>query len=130
MSARRIEAALLADSTVHLRRGTEVPEEVWLQMRAEWGSSGRSVARELVVPLERFLARRAAFSAIIKRGGVTVSLDEDLKALVVQANSDQVALRQALANLQLIDAAGLEARLHGGRFTRSLRTFHSGVHEY
>jgi len=52
MEGRRIRVELLEDgTTVRVARGTDVPEDVWLQVRAEWGSTGRKVATELIVPL-------------------------------------------------------------------------------
>src|SRR5215218_3049534 len=111
MNGRRIRVELLENGTsVRLLRGSEVPEEVWLQTRSEWGSSGRDVATKLIVPLERFLARRAAFSRLIQRGRVAVSLDDDIKALVKRANYDQLRLKAALNSLEPIDIETLKDR--------------------
>src|SRR5215218_3369058 len=124
MNGRRIRVELLENGTsVRLLRGSEVPEEVWLQTRSEWGSSGRDVATKLIVPLERFLARRAALGRLVKRSRVTVSLDDAVKAFVKQANEDQLRLKQVLDGLQPIDNEALHVRLAGGRFTRDLREF-------
>ncbi len=124
MSDRRIHVELLEDETaVRLLRGSDVPEEVWLQVRAEWGSSGRDVATKLIVPLERFLARRAAFRRLAQRTRVAVSLDENIKKLVKRANDDQLSLKQALDGLEPIDVGALSRRLTGGRFTRELLEF-------
>jgi SNF2 family DNA or RNA helicase len=124
MDDARIDVQLLDNETVvRLQRGTAVPEEVWLQLRSEWGSSGRDVATQLLVPLERFLARRSALGKLARRASVSIFLDDRIRALVQHANSDQAALHTALDGLQALDPAELEARLAGGRFTRDLRTF-------
>ena len=99
------------------------PTRFWLQLRSEWGSSGRDVATQLLVPLERFLARRSALGKLAKRTSISVFLDERIRGLVQNANSDQAALHSALDGLQPLAAAELADRLVGGRFTRDLRTF-------
>src|SRR5262245_49769546 len=124
MSGRSIESRLLDDgTTVRLVRGEDVPDAAWLQVRAEWGSLGRDVARELLVPLERFLARRAAFGALAKRSGLAVHLDDSLRGLVLKANEDQGKLRDARNGLTSLTKSDLAPRLEGGRFVRELRGF-------
>lgn len=124
MSNPRIHVEMLEDETaVRLLRGPDVPEDVWLRVRAEWGSSGREVATKLSVPLERFLARRASFRRLVQRTRVAVSLGEDIKKLVIRANADQLNLKQSLDGLVPIGAETLRRRLEGGRFIRALFEF-------
>jgi SNF2 family DNA or RNA helicase len=124
MSDPHVEATLLSDGVeVRLERSEGVPEEVWLQVQAETSAGGRDAAHGITLPVERFLARRAAIAAIVKRGKVRVTLDDPLRALVVQANSDRAALRQSLENLEPLDLPALVERLDGGRFTRKLKPF-------
>jgi hypothetical protein len=124
MDARQISAELIDEgAAVRLRRGVGVPEDVWLQLRSEWGSSGRDVASQLLVPLERFLARRSTLGRLAKSAAVAVSLDDELRALVQNANSDQAALAAARRSPEPLQGAGVAARLSGGRYSRPLRTF-------
>lgn len=124
MDGRQISVELLDDgATVQLRRGADVHEDVWLQLRSEWGSSGRDVAMQLLVPLERFLARRRTLGKLAKRTAVVVRLDDKVKRLVLSANSDLAALVAAQEGPEPLDAAALRARLESGRYSRQLRTF-------
>jgi SNF2 family DNA or RNA helicase len=124
MTDRIIGVELLNDgTTVRLERGASVPDEVWLQVRSEWGSSGSDVARRLVVPLERFLARRGAFAKLCKRNGIVITLDEEVKALALRARADRADLRSAIEELTPLDVDALAGRLKGGRFKRDLRDF-------
>ena len=124
MDDRRIAVELLEDGTaVRLRRGSGVPEDVWLQLRSEWGSSGREVASQLLVPLERFLARRSTLGKLAKRATVAVSLDDELRTLVQNANSDQAALIAARDSPQPLDTRAINTRLAAGRYSRRLRAF-------
>jgi hypothetical protein len=124
MDVRQISVELIDDgAAVRLRRGAGVPEDVWLQLRSEWGSSGRDVASQLLVPLERFLARRSTLGRLAKRAAVAVSLDDKLRALVQNANSDHAALTAARGSPEPLQGAGVAARLSGGRYSRPLRTF-------
>jgi SNF2 family DNA or RNA helicase len=124
MNDRQISVELLDDgATVRLCRGADVPEDVWLQLRSEWGSSGRDVAMQLLVPLERFLARRRTLGKLAKRTAIVVRLDDRIKRLVLSANSDLAALLAAQESPDPLDAVGLRARLESGRYSRQLRTF-------
>ena len=124
MDGRQINVELLGDgATVRLRRGADVPEDVWLQLRSEWGSSGRDVATQLLVPLERFLARRRTLGKLAKRTAIVVRLDDKVKRLVLSANSNLAALVGAQESPEPLDAAALRARLESGRYSRQLRTF-------
>lgn len=124
MDGRQINVELLGDgATVRLRCGADVPEDVWLQLRSEWGSSGRDVATQLLVPLERFLARRRTLGKLAKRTAIVVRLDDKVKRLVLSANSNLAALVGAQESPEPLDAAALRARLESGRYSRQLRTF-------
>lgn len=124
MSENVVSASLLdGGTTVRLERGVDVSDDLWLQIRAEWSTDIRGVSAALVVPLEQFLARRAAFGALIQQYGARARLDEELKELVVRANGERTALKAALAGLPALDPATLAQRLEGGRFTRDLRDF-------
>lgn len=110
-------------SSVRLARSQDVPNDVWLQLRSEWGSTGAHVANQLLVPLERFLARRAFLARLAKQSGVAIILEEELRQLVRQANQDQVALRVALDGPLPLDASAVQQRLVGTRYKRDLRPF-------
>jgi SNF2 family DNA or RNA helicase len=77
----------------------------------------------LVVPIERFLARRAAFARLAQRSSVPIVLSDELKVVVRQANDDQTALRTALDGVEPLSPATIAVRLSGGRFNRDLRPF-------
>jgi hypothetical protein len=117
--------AELADSATRVRisRSSGVDELTWLAVRAELGSSGNNVNTELVLPLERFLVRRASFGRIAQRAGVAIALGPELRAVVLRANDDEVLLRTALAGALPLEPAAAVARLEGGRFDRELRGF-------
>lgn len=124
MSENVVSASLLdGGTTVRLERGADVSDDLWLQIRAEWSTDVRGVSAALVIPLEQFLARRAAFGALVQQYGARARLDEELKKLVVRANGERVDLKDALDGLQALDQAALAERLKGGRFTRDLRDF-------
>lgn len=112
------------EALVRVGRGAAVSEATWLAMRAELGSPGRGVTRELTLPLERFLARRRAVAQIAKRAGVPIGLGAELRELVRRANDDLTGLRKATdQELKPLSPEQLRVRLEGGRFTRELREF-------
>lgn len=114
------------DTVVHIRREEGVSEAAWLQVRAEAETGGRNVSSELVVPLERFLARRTALSRISRGAGIKIRLDDRLREVVLRANQDQSQLLAAAKDEPApLGADELAARLEGGRFQRELRTFQS-----
>lgn len=114
------------DTVVHILRGEGVSEAAWLQVRAEAGTGGRNVSSELVVPLERFLARRAALSRISRGAEIKIRLDDRLREVVLRANQDQSQLLTAAEGEPApLGADELATRLEGGRFHRELRTFQS-----
>jgi SNF2 family DNA or RNA helicase len=114
------------DTVVHIHREEGVSEATWLQVRAEAETGGRNVSSELVVSLERFLARRAALSRISKGAGIKLRLDDRLREVVLCANQDQSRLLTAANDEPApLRPDELAARLEGGRFQRELRTFQS-----
>lgn len=124
MSNKLISIELLQDGvTVVLRRSEDIESGTWLQVRSQWGSLRKDVARELYVPLEQFLSGRRTFASIVQRSGIRVSLDDSLKPLVEKANADNRALDQALSGLPPLEQEEIELRLAGSRFTRDLRSF-------
>jgi hypothetical protein len=124
MDGRWVRIELLEDgAAVSLRRGDAVPEEFWLQLRSEWGSSGANVSTHLVVPLERFLARRAVLGRLAQRSAVAILLSDGVRSLVEHANADQVALRAVLDRPVPLDGDHVAGRLRGTRFDRALRVF-------
>lgn len=125
MADRRVSVRLLeGGTTVEVSRGDDVPEEFWLQLRADWSSIAAGVSAHLIVPLERFLARRAHFARIAKQNSVRITLDDDIKPLLAQANSDTKAFQRATAaGFEPISEVELAERLASGRFKRELRDF-------
>ncbi len=124
MNDRQISVVLLDDrATVRLSRGSDVPEDAWLQLRSEWGSSGRDVAMQILVPLERFLARRRTLGKLAKRKAIVVRLDDEIKHLVRSSNSDLAALAAIQEDLEPLHSAALRTRLEAGRYSRQLRAF-------
>jgi SNF2 family DNA or RNA helicase len=121
---RTIEISVRPDgTTVEIVRGDGVDDSVWLQVRADFGSLTKDVGRRVVAPLEALLLRRKALAAIAKQNQVRVTLDDELKDLMVRANSDGKFLDRALADLPRLNVEEVNARLDGGRFTRELRPF-------
>ena len=124
MSEDVVSVSLLeGGTTVSLERAPSISDDLWLQIRAEWSTDVRGASATLIIPLERFLARRAAFGGLIQRHKARALLDEPLRDLVRQANGDQEALHEALNGIAPLDADGLADRLEGGRFNRDLRDF-------
>jgi SNF2 family DNA or RNA helicase len=125
MTDRHVSVRLLEGATaVDVSRGSSVPEEFWLQLRADWGSMAAGVSEHLVVPLERFMARRQHFARIAKQNKIRITLDDAVKPLLAQVNQDTNAFQAATtAGFGPISAEELTARLAGGRFKRDLRGF-------
>jgi SNF2 family DNA or RNA helicase len=122
--AATIGISLLEDgTTVRLQRGEGIDNNLWLQVRAEWGSPNREADRYLIVPVEAFLARMGPFARRAKAAGAAVALNEDLRELVRKARATRTALDQRLADRTDLTEQEAVARLEGSRFTRDLRDF-------
>src|SRR4051812_44135606 len=122
--ATTISISLLEDgTTVRLQRGDGVDDNLWLQVRAEWGSPNRGADRYLIVPVEAFLARMRPFARRVKAAGATVDLDEGIRDLVLKARATRSSLDARLADPGDLSEDEAKSRLAGTRFTRDLRDF-------
>jgi SNF2 family DNA or RNA helicase len=119
-----IAISLLDDhTTVRLQRGESVDDILWLQVRAQWGSSNRGASSYLLVPVEAFLQGSAPFARRCKDARVGLELDGPLRELVRKVRSMEADLRARLADPTDLTPGAAQDRLADSRFTRDLRTF-------
>lgn len=111
---------------VSLRRGDGIPAELW-------NSLGRNIAPEsvvtadshqIVVPVERFLAKRNWLGATLNRYGCTPEVDLGIRTLLDRADREREEVKKALEGAQpALDSEQTRKRLDGTRFIRDLKTF-------
>src|SRR5271157_4866196 len=80
---------------VEVRREAGVADNFWLQVRAEWGSTGSVPARAITLPLEQFLANLAWLGPACRRFRVAIEWDAGLKRQVLATTEE----RQVLATM-------------------------------
>ncbi|MFL5350689.1 MAG: DEAD/DEAH box helicase [Hyalangium sp.] len=110
-------------AAITVERGADVPEDFWLRVQTEWGTSGRYSADVLETPLELFLSRLDWLKPTCQLHGVSVEWDERCKELLRAAIAEKQALRQSLSTPQPQDEGAAAARLERSRFFRELRPF-------
>lgn len=108
---------------IEVIRGDDVPDNFWLTVRAEWGSTGRRPAQAITVPVERFLAQIAWLGPACRRYGVGLDWDERTRGLVGSSNRERRELDEALNGPPVLTPEQAVARLDGTRFSRSLKDF-------
>lgn len=107
---------------VHIRRHDGVSDNFWLQIRGETGGRSRGTD-ELVVPVERFLARRLLIKRVCQRHGVGIEVDEITRQLLVERLEEERRLREVRSDRPRLSEEEVEDRLKGTRFHRELRWF-------
>ncbi len=110
-------------SVVKIDRGPGVDDNTWLQVRAEWSLDGRDSSRYLVIPLERFMARRNAFAQRCTALGLALQLDDGIRDLAARARASRTELSRLLAAPTDLTDDETQALLDGSRFKRELRWF-------
>src|SRR3954451_12898736 len=92
---------LLAFRRVHggveITRGPGVADELWMRVRAEWGSDGADPLHRIVVGTDTFLARLAWLRPACVEYGVGVDPDDGCRDLLVAVQVERRALDAALA---------------------------------
>jgi SNF2 family DNA or RNA helicase len=107
---------------VEVRRDAAVADNFWLQVRAEWGSSGSVPAQGIKVPLEQFLANLAWLGPACRKSRVAIEWDEGLKRQVLATTAERHILDETLKGFRLDKKPDAPAAL-AGRFMRELRSF-------
>lgn len=124
MSKRNIRLCLKpgADTMLLAVRGEETPDGFWGQLRSEWGFAGNP-GSAVEVPLAAFRGNLDWLKPTCKLHQVGIEWDDDVIAIVRQAQAERSQVDRVLAGRPALDAAAVSARLRGGRFTRNLREF-------
>jgi len=77
---------------IEVTRDTDVSDDFWLRLRAEWGQRSRNPNKSVIVPVEQFSQRQAWLPEACRRFGVRVSLDESVRSFVSRGKSDRESL--------------------------------------
>jgi len=111
---------------VSLRRGDAIPPELW-------NSLGRNIAPgsavivdsdQIVVPVERFLARRNWLGATLNSYDCTPEVDPAIRHLLDRADHEREQVKEALnGERSALDSDQMRKRLDGTRFIRDLKSF-------
>ncbi len=107
---------------VHLRRHEGVSDTFWLQLRGETGVRSRGV-NEVIMPAERFLARRYLLAQACKRYRVALDPDARTRRLLSERLKEQRTLREVRSKSPRLSEEAVRERLEGTRFSRTLRLF-------
>lgn len=108
---------------IEIVRGEGVPDSFWLNVRAEWGSTGSRPAEAISVPVERFLAQLSWLGPACRRYGVGLDWDERTRQLVGSSQRERQVLDAALEPRPTLTPEQVVARLEGTRFVRPLKEF-------
>jgi hypothetical protein len=107
--------------SIEVRRDADVADDFWRRVRAEWGQNGEDPSSAIVVPLELFAGRQAWLPRACRQHGVSVELEDDVRAVVQRGRADRNDLSIAQANGG--DLTRLPTQLESSRFVRELRSF-------
>jgi SNF2 family DNA or RNA helicase len=114
-----------APPRVHATRGSGVPDSFWFELMNEWAAdpSVANANTQAVCNLERVLSRMAWVGPAGRRDGVGLDVSQELQAILRSTHNERTTLSTILENLPKLSSEEAQARLAGGRFTRSLREF-------
>ncbi|WP_144832541.1 DEAD/DEAH box helicase [Microbacterium sp. BH-3-3-3] len=112
----------LRGTTVRATRN-DVPDAFWFTLLSEWGTGGADVSRHLDTTVDRVLRRTDWLKRACEQFVVSIDWDDALSSLMRSLQQDRVRLRTILAEGPALDAAQVQERLSGTRFTRTLRPF-------
>lgn len=109
--------------SVIVTRDPEVSDTFWLELLAEWGSDGLRPGLSIVVPVERFLTRMAWFPQACRRHGISPTVSDPLREMLVSSRLQGERVRVALADQAPADPDQARGRLEGSGYRRDLRDF-------
>lgn len=110
---------------IEARRDEEVPDEFWLTLRAEWGSTGDRPHTAVYVPAETFAMRLGWLGPACRRHDVAIDWDPDVAAIVQHRKRETSRLAEIRGDVGALTQEQALERLNadGHRFTRELRDF-------
>lgn len=110
---------------VEARRDPDVPDDFWLTLRAEWGSTGDRPHTAVYLPVEAFAARLGWLGAACRRHDVAIDWGPDVAAVVQRRRAEINRLAQIRSDAPALTPAQALERLtaNSGRFIRDLRDF-------
>ena len=127
MSGARLSLGLVGDPPqVRATRLGDVADGFWLELIAEWGAAGDHPGREVLLRVERFLARLGWLAPSCRRHGVSLDWDPPLKRLVETALCERNTLDIALGGESALEPNDVRECLENTRFDlerRALRPF-------
>lgn len=106
---------------VIVSRDSDVPDDFWRRLRAEWGQVGPRPNEAVQITLETFSLRQSWLVPACKTFGVGVDVDEGIRTQLLKARADREQLSRALQG-ELSDA-DIENLLVSAGFRRALREF-------
>jgi SNF2 family DNA or RNA helicase len=112
--------------TVRLTRDGAVPDEIWVAIAQQIDPerNRRFDQNEVIVSLERFLARRLWLGQLLASSGCDAEFDDGVVAALETARSEEAEVQDALAaGIEPASNAELVAMLALTRFARTLRNF-------
>jgi hypothetical protein len=118
--------ATVGSAGVSLRRGDGIPIELWnsLGRNIAPGSTVIADADQIVVPVERFLAKRNWLGATLNSYGCTPEVDITIRGLLDRADREREQVKEALDGARpTLDSEQIRKRLDGTRFIRDLKPF-------
>lgn len=118
--------AAVGSAGVSLRRGDGMPIELWnsLGRNIAPGSAVIADSDQIVVPVERFLAKRNWLGATLNRYDCTPEVDPVIRSLLDRADREREQVKEALDGARpALDSEQMRERLDGTRFIRDLKSF-------
>src|SRR5688500_5442313 len=106
---------------VAVGRSIDVAEVFWSRVLAEWGTNGPDAARQIHVPIERFLSQLDWLAPACRRHQVGIIWDEASRALVSNAHHEKASRLALAAGTPPLSEQDVTTRLRNGRFSRELK---------
>ncbi len=105
-----------APPLVTVTRGDGVPDTMWLRALAEWGASGSTPQRSIVISQDLFLGRCAWLPDACRRHGVGLDHDARTRELISRQRVETAQLTTARTRPLVLTAEEVTSRLSGSRF--------------
>ena len=108
---------------ISIARSTDVPNVLWSKVLAEWGTAGPDPNSVISTPIEFFLSNLDWVFEACRTYSTGIDWDDKAEDLVIKTRKEQTSVLYIMSGLSSLNEAAVDARLDGGRFSRTLRDF-------
>lgn len=110
---------------IEARRDGDVPDEFWLTLRAEWGSTGDRPHTAVYLPVEAFASRLGWLRPACTRHNIAIDWDPIVAEIVQRRGRETTRLTQIRRDAPRLTPEQALQRLgaNSDRFTRTLKDF-------